>query len=161
MEVWHFTEMPYPHIPPNDQIRARNVVLESSHFDPAIGNRLYHRYLDEYLLADELGFHIMLNEHHSSAGCINAAAPLTAAILARQTKNARILILGNPIANQHDPIRVAEEMSILDCISGGRLDVGFVRGVTARTVLVEHQSDPDLRAAVSRHRPHRQSVDQP
>jgi alkanesulfonate monooxygenase SsuD/methylene tetrahydromethanopterin reductase-like flavin-dependent oxidoreductase (luciferase family) len=52
-----------------------------------------------------------------------------AAILARQTKRAQICILGNPIANRGDPIRIAEEMAVIDNISRGRLDVGFVRGV--------------------------------
>jgi alkanesulfonate monooxygenase SsuD/methylene tetrahydromethanopterin reductase-like flavin-dependent oxidoreductase (luciferase family) len=71
----------------------------------------------------------MLNEHHQSPGCIDAAAPLAAAILARLTKNARICILGNPIANRKDPVRIAEEMAMIDCLSRGRLDAGFVRGV--------------------------------
>jgi alkanesulfonate monooxygenase SsuD/methylene tetrahydromethanopterin reductase-like flavin-dependent oxidoreductase (luciferase family) len=71
----------------------------------------------------------MLNEHHQSSGCIDVAAPLPAAILARQTKKARICILGNPIANRGEPVRIAEEMAMIDCISRGRLDVGFVRGV--------------------------------
>jgi len=127
MEFWHFTEMPYPHVA-DDGPRA--VVLGSRHFDPVIGRDLYNRYLDEYVLADELGFNVMLNEHHATAGCINVAGPLSCAILARETKRARILILGNPIANRADPLRIAEEMAMIDCISGGRLEVGFVRGVT-------------------------------
>jgi alkanesulfonate monooxygenase SsuD/methylene tetrahydromethanopterin reductase-like flavin-dependent oxidoreductase (luciferase family) len=81
------------------------------------------------MIADELGLNIMLNEHHQTATCLDAAAPLSAAILARQTKKARICILGNPIANRGDPIRIAEEMAMIDCISHGRLDCGFVRGV--------------------------------
>ena len=36
------------------------------------------------------------------------------AILARQTKKARLLILGNPIANRRQPVRVAEEMAMID-----------------------------------------------
>jgi alkanesulfonate monooxygenase SsuD/methylene tetrahydromethanopterin reductase-like flavin-dependent oxidoreductase (luciferase family) len=38
-------------------------------------------------------------------------------------------ILGNPVANRGDPIRIAEEMAMIDCLSRGRLDAGFVRGV--------------------------------
>src|SRR5437763_11055777 len=71
----------------------------------------------------------MLNEHHQTATCMDVCAPLSAAILARQTKKARICILGNPIANRGDPVRIAEEMAMIDCLSRGRLDVGFVRGV--------------------------------
>jgi alkanesulfonate monooxygenase SsuD/methylene tetrahydromethanopterin reductase-like flavin-dependent oxidoreductase (luciferase family) len=129
MKAWHFTEMPYPHLPPMDELPSMRVSIPSKLYDPKIGSDLYNRYLDEHLLADELGLNIMLNEHHQTATCLDAAAPLMAAILARQTRNARICILGNPIANRGDPIRIAEEMSVIDNISRGRLDVGIVRGV--------------------------------
>lgn len=129
MKVWHFTEMPYPYLPPLDQVSTMWVSLPNRIFDPKVGADLYARYLDEYVIADELGFNLMLNEHHQTATCLNAAVPLTAAILARQTKRGRICVLGNPVANRGDPIRVAEEMAMIDCISRGRLDAGFVRGV--------------------------------
>jgi alkanesulfonate monooxygenase SsuD/methylene tetrahydromethanopterin reductase-like flavin-dependent oxidoreductase (luciferase family) len=128
MEAWHFTEMPYPHFPLDD-VQSIRVTIPSKYFDPKLGADLYNRYLDEYVIADELGLNIMLNEHHQTATCLDAAAPLSAAILARQTKKARICILGNPIANRGDPIRIAEEMAMIDCISRGRLASGFVRGV--------------------------------
>ena len=35
---------------------------------PRVGAELYHRYLDEHMIADELGLDIMLNEHHQIAG---------------------------------------------------------------------------------------------
>ena len=70
--------------------------LPNRHFDPKIGADLYNRYLDEHMIADELGLDIMLNEHHQTPTCIDTAAPLNLAILARQTKRARLLILGNP-----------------------------------------------------------------
>ena len=129
MEIWHFTEMPYPHLPPLETLSVTGVTLPNSHFDPKIGAALYHRYLDEYLIADDLGFNMMLNEHHQIPACIDVAVPLPAAILARQSKKGRILILGNPIANRKEPVRIAEEMAMIDCIAEGRLDVGFVRGV--------------------------------
>jgi len=129
MYAWHFTEMPYPNLPPLDQLSTMRVSIPSKLFDPKIGADLYNRYLDEHMLADELGLNMLLNEHHQTATCINACAPLSAAILARQTSKGRICILGNPIANRGDPIRIAEEMAMIDCISRGRLDVGFVRGV--------------------------------
>lgn len=129
MDAWHFTEMPYPNLPPLDQLSTMRVSIPNSLYDPKIGADLYNRYLDEHMLADELGLNMLLNEHHQTATCINACAPLSAAILARQTSKGRICILGNPIANRQDPIRIAEEMAMIDCISRGRLDVGFVRGV--------------------------------
>jgi alkanesulfonate monooxygenase SsuD/methylene tetrahydromethanopterin reductase-like flavin-dependent oxidoreductase (luciferase family) len=119
--------MPYPHYPPEEP--ATRINLPSKHFDPKIGADLYNRYLDEHMIADELGLDLMLNEHHQTPSCIDACAPLSAAILARQTKKARICVLGNPIGHRNDPIRVAEEMAMIDCISRGRLECGFVRGV--------------------------------
>ncbi|MDB5532278.1 MAG: putative monooxygenase protein [Hyphomicrobiales bacterium] len=129
MQAWHFTEMPYPHLPPLETLKTMRVSLASKHYDPKIGADLYNRYLDEYMIADELGLNMLLNEHHQTATCIDVAAPLSAAVLARQTSKGRICILGNPVANRGDPLRIAEEMAMIDCISRGRLDVGFVRGV--------------------------------
>ena len=71
----------------------------------------------------------MLNEHHQTATCVDPAAPLVLGALARLSKKARLLILGNPIANRRQPVRVAEEMAMVDMLSRGRLECGFVRGV--------------------------------
>jgi alkanesulfonate monooxygenase SsuD/methylene tetrahydromethanopterin reductase-like flavin-dependent oxidoreductase (luciferase family) len=38
-------------------------------------------------------------------------------------------VLGNPIAHRRQPVRVAEEMAMVDVICQGRLECGFVRGV--------------------------------
>ena len=94
-----------------------------------MGADLYHRHLDECLIADERGLDIMINEHHQMPICVDPAAPLLLLILARQSKKARLLILGNPIANRNQPVRVAEEMAMVAVISRGRLECGFVRSV--------------------------------
>lgn len=129
MEAWHFTEMPYPHLGDTSKLSSYRVNIPSRLCDPKVTADLYQRYLDEHIVASEEGLHMLLNEHHQTATCLDVAAPLTAAILARQTSKGRICILGNPVANRGDPIRIAEEMAMVDCISRGRLDVGFVRGV--------------------------------
>jgi alkanesulfonate monooxygenase SsuD/methylene tetrahydromethanopterin reductase-like flavin-dependent oxidoreductase (luciferase family) len=41
----------------------------------------------------------------------------------------RIAILGNAISLRDHPLRVAEEIAMLDVISGGRIVSGFVRGI--------------------------------
>jgi alkanesulfonate monooxygenase SsuD/methylene tetrahydromethanopterin reductase-like flavin-dependent oxidoreductase (luciferase family) len=129
MRVWHFSEMPYPYLPEPETYDSVRVTLPNGVYDPELGADLYNRYLDEWMLADDLGFDIMTNEHHSTPTCMDVACPLTLAILARQTKRARLLALGNPIANRRDPLRLAEEMAMVDNISRGRLECGFVRGV--------------------------------
>ena len=50
-------------------------------------------------------------------------------VLARQTRKARLLVLGYPIGHRPDPLRVAEELATVDVISRGRLDMGFIKGV--------------------------------
>ena len=54
-----------------------------------------------------------------------------ASALSRRTKNARIAILGNAFCLREHPLTLAEEHAMIDCITGGRLISGFVRGVGA------------------------------
>ncbi len=129
MRVYHFSETAYPHLPPAETLDNVRVVFPNSNYDPLKGSDIYNHRIDEWQIADELGLHIMLNEHHQTATCTVPAVPLIAAILARVTKDARILVLGNPLANRRQPTRIAEEMAMVDVISRGRLECGFIRGV--------------------------------
>lgn len=128
MRVYHFSEEPFPSAWAPDAESLR-VTLPNQLCDPRVAADLYHRYLDEWALADELGLNIMVNEHHSTATCLTASCHVILSILARITKKARILALGVPLANRMDPQRVAEELSMIDVISRGRFDMGFVKGV--------------------------------
>jgi alkanesulfonate monooxygenase SsuD/methylene tetrahydromethanopterin reductase-like flavin-dependent oxidoreductase (luciferase family) len=51
-----------------------------------------------------------------------------ASILAATTKRVKIVLLGNPLPLADNPVRLAEELSMIDMVSGGRLVSGFVRG---------------------------------
>ncbi len=129
MRAWHFSETAYPYLPPVDTYPSIRVSLPNRIYDPNKGAALYDRYIDEWLIAEDEGVEIMLNEHHQTATCVDPAAPLMLAALARLSKKARLLILGNPIANRRQPVRVAEEMAMIDVLSHGRVEAGFVRGV--------------------------------
>jgi alkanesulfonate monooxygenase SsuD/methylene tetrahydromethanopterin reductase-like flavin-dependent oxidoreductase (luciferase family) len=129
MKVWHFSENAYPYLPPPETYDSVRVSLPNSAYDPAKGAALYDRFFDEWLIAEDEGLEIMMNEHHQTPTCVDPAAPLVLAALARVTSKARLLILGNPIAHRRQPVRVAEEMALADVLSHGRVDVGFVRGV--------------------------------
>jgi alkanesulfonate monooxygenase SsuD/methylene tetrahydromethanopterin reductase-like flavin-dependent oxidoreductase (luciferase family) len=129
MRAWHFSENAYPYLPPSEEYESIRVTLPNRYYDPVKGAELYDRYIDEWCIAEEEGLEIMLNEHHATATCVDPAAPLVLAALARLTKRARLLILGNPVANRNQPIRVAEEMALADVLSKGRIECGFVRGV--------------------------------
>ena len=129
MQAWHFSESAYPYLPPADSYPSIRVSLASKNYDPKKGAALWDRYLHEWQIAEEEGMDIMLNEHHQTATCVDPAAPMVLAALARLTTTARLLILGNPIANRRQPVRVAEEMALCDVLSHGRVEAGFVRGV--------------------------------
>src|ERR1051325_11070201 len=53
---------------------------------------------------------------------------LMAAAAAQRTKNLKLLIYGN-LLPVHQPLRLAEELAMLDCLSNGRLISGFARGI--------------------------------
>jgi alkanesulfonate monooxygenase SsuD/methylene tetrahydromethanopterin reductase-like flavin-dependent oxidoreductase (luciferase family) len=129
MQYWHFSETAYPYLPTEDTFDSIRVTLPNRVIDPERAVALWDRYLLEWQVADECGLNVMMNEHHATATCMDPAAPIVAGILGRITRDARILILGNPVANRKDPVRVAEEMAMVDLLSHGRLEVGFVRGV--------------------------------
>jgi alkanesulfonate monooxygenase SsuD/methylene tetrahydromethanopterin reductase-like flavin-dependent oxidoreductase (luciferase family) len=129
MQAWYFSENAYPYLPDPSTYESIRVNLPNRLYDPKVGAALYDRYIEEWQYADELGLEVMINEHHQTATNLNPSAAIVASSLARLTKRARILILGSPIANRRDPVRVAEEMAMLDNYSRGRLECGFVRGV--------------------------------
>ncbi|MEV4603307.1 LLM class flavin-dependent oxidoreductase [Amycolatopsis sp. NPDC049253] len=76
--------------------------LPNGVIDPERAAQLWDRYLAEWQVADRAGLNVMINEHHQPATCLDPAAPVIAGVLARTTEHARILILGNPIANRKD-----------------------------------------------------------
>ena len=54
MKVWQFSEQAYH--PAFDVPGPMRMTLSSRHCDPAVASTLLNRYLDEYMLADELGY---------------------------------------------------------------------------------------------------------
>jgi alkanesulfonate monooxygenase SsuD/methylene tetrahydromethanopterin reductase-like flavin-dependent oxidoreductase (luciferase family) len=128
MKVWQFTEQPYYPAWEATKEQLKNT-LPNKHLDPYVAADLLNRYLDEWELCDELGINILINEHHSTATCMSSSCTLPLAALARATKKVRLMSLGIPIANRADPVRVAEEVAIIDCYSRGRFEMGFVRGI--------------------------------
>ncbi len=131
MKFHWFNLMPWPYLPDDFAQKHRSVWVDvdSRLFDPVKANRVYNDYLDLLEFADELGFDgIGVNEHHQNAYGLMPSPQLMAATLARRTRDASILLLGQSLALYDPPTRVAEEMAMIDCISGGRLISGFPVG---------------------------------
>lgn len=78
--------------------------------------------------ADRLGgMFVGLSEHHfSDDGYLPSPVPLAGAVAAR-TKNIRIYITAL-VGPFHDPLRLAEDLAVLDLLSHGRLDVVITGG---------------------------------
>jgi len=133
MKVSWFHLMPYRWLPADFRERYHGVWVDVPNrlYDPRRGHQLYNEYLDMLEYADEMGFDaIGVNEHHQNAYGMMPSPNLMAAALARRTRKAMLLVLGNSIALYDPPIRVAEEFAMLDVISGGRLIAGFPVGTS-------------------------------
>jgi alkanesulfonate monooxygenase SsuD/methylene tetrahydromethanopterin reductase-like flavin-dependent oxidoreductase (luciferase family) len=90
--------------------------------------RVIEETLQEARLTDELGYDVIwLAEHHFDGICAYADPVSFAAALATATTHAKI---GFAVAQMslHHPIRFAEQMSVIDHLSKGRLIVGLGRG---------------------------------
>ena len=109
------TELPYP--------------LAKRHFDAATAVRTYEEHLDAWELLDRLGFDgVGFNEHHCSPYGLMNSPNLMASAAAQRTKRLKLLIYGN-LLPLHEPLRLAEELAMIDCLSNGRLISGFARGI--------------------------------
>ena len=92
--------------------------------------------------ADALGFDwVSLSEHHYAPYIMTPSPCVMAGALAQVTARAKIALLG-PLVPLSNPIRLAEELAMVDMLSGGRLVVLFLRGTPN-----EHQTyDTDAAA---------------
>src|ERR671935_1012552 len=131
MHLMYFTEQPMSAYDAKAGLDfgATALMFSNRHFDPVAGSRLYNEYLEHYRLAEEVGFDgIMLNEHHNAPFCKQAKCNIFASILAAMTKRVKLVLLGNPLPLADNPVRLAEELAMIDMVSRGRLVSGFVRG---------------------------------
>ena len=98
MLLMFFTERAYHAVPEDEVFKLRSFFgVPNKFFDARMGAQLLNEYLDEKILCDELGFDaVMLNEHHGTPFCMGAVMDVEASILARVTKNVKIVLLGNP-----------------------------------------------------------------
>jgi len=103
--------------------------LPRRHFEPGVAVQTYEEHLAAWEVMDRLGFDgVGFNEHHTSPYGLMNSPNLMAASAAQRTKRIKLLIYGN-LLPLHEPLRLAEELSMLDCLSGGRIVSGFARGI--------------------------------
>jgi len=131
-EVYFFTEMGYTAYPQEEARRLgyNNLMFPNSHFSPEKAHELYSMYFEELQYCTEAGFDgVMINEHHNNPLCMMPSVNVIGSVLARTTSRGRIVFLGNVLPIHENPLRVAEEIAMIDILSGGRVVCGFVRGI--------------------------------
>ncbi|HXM56566.1 MAG TPA: LLM class flavin-dependent oxidoreductase [Candidatus Dormibacteraeota bacterium] len=97
-------------------------------YDPEVAQRSTELALEQFQLADELGFDwVTLAEHHFAPLSLTPNPMVMAGAVTQRVRRARIALLGAtiPILN---PVRVAEEFAMLDTLTGGRVVAGMLRG---------------------------------
>jgi alkanesulfonate monooxygenase SsuD/methylene tetrahydromethanopterin reductase-like flavin-dependent oxidoreductase (luciferase family) len=123
--------MPWPYLPDDfdQKYDSAWIWLPNSLYDPVRGHDLYREYINTLALADELGFDgVCVNEHHQNAYGLMPSPNIIAGALTQRTKKCRIAVIGNALPMYNPPLRVAEEMAMLDVMSNGRLVAGMVIG---------------------------------
>jgi len=103
--------------------------LPRRHFDPKVAVRTYAEHLGAWEEMERLGYDgVGFNEHHTSPYGLMNSPNIMAAAAAQRTTKLKLLMYGN-LLPLHDPLRLAEELAMLDCLSGGRIVSGFARGI--------------------------------
>ncbi|HEU5229726.1 MAG TPA: LLM class flavin-dependent oxidoreductase [Ktedonobacteraceae bacterium] len=99
-------------------------------FEPELGRQMMEEMLEQAAFADQMGFDwISFSEHHYSPLLLLTPNPaIFAAAALQRIQRAKIALFG-PILPLHNPVHVAEEVAMLDVLSGGRLLLLFLRGV--------------------------------
>ena len=97
-------------------------------FIPIEGGHYYREALEEVSRAEELGFDSVWMEEHHAVTDHYWPSPLT--VLAGFATRTSRLILGTDIvvAAFHHPVRLAEDVAMLDVMSGGRFVLGIAIG---------------------------------
>jgi probable F420-dependent oxidoreductase len=97
-------------------------------FIPIEGGRYYREALEEVTRAEELGFDSVWMEEHHSVTNHYWPSPLT--VLAGFATRTSRMTLGTDIvvAAFHHPVRLAEDVAMLDVMSGGRFVLGIAIG---------------------------------
>ena len=89
----------------------------------------YEQQLEEVRLLETLGYWgCWFAEHHFAGYALMPDCLLMAAAAARETRRIRLGAGVVVLPFQHHPIRVAEQAAMVDCLSHGRLELGFGRG---------------------------------
>jgi alkanesulfonate monooxygenase SsuD/methylene tetrahydromethanopterin reductase-like flavin-dependent oxidoreductase (luciferase family) len=115
------------------------------HVDGVPLERLYRERLEQVEALDQAGFYAYhLAEHHSPS--LHSMAPAQNVFLAAAAEHTKTLRLGGCVYTLpfHHPVRLIEEISMLDHMSGGRLEIGVGRGGELEAYYWGMGEEPDI-----------------
>ena len=115
------------------------------HLDGVPLHQLYRQRLDQIALLDQAGFYAYhLAEHHSPS--LHSMAPAQNVFLGAAAERTRRIRLGGCVYTLpfHHPLRLLEELSMLDHMSQGRLEVGVGRGGELEAYYWGLGDEPDI-----------------
>ena len=109
---------------------------------------VYDSDVQQMLAAEALGYHsVWIAEHHFNDYGLCPAPPVLAGFLAARTTTLRVG-MGVSLLPLHHPIDLAEQLAVLDVVSGGRLEVGIGRGGTLQDYQTFRSERADARLRV-------------
>jgi len=136
LKVSLFEQVPYRYLPAGFEDQHSSVV--TAPYDvvdpPLMTESLFSAYA-ELLHAARSGFDgVCVTEHGQSAYDISPNPDLLAAAVAYAARaeglDVAITVLGRSLGKTREPLKIAEEYALLDCVSGGRLIAGFPLGLS-------------------------------
>jgi alkanesulfonate monooxygenase SsuD/methylene tetrahydromethanopterin reductase-like flavin-dependent oxidoreductase (luciferase family) len=109
---------------------------------------VYDSDMQQMLAAEAFGYHsVWIAEHHFNDYGLCPAPPVLASYLAARTTTLRFG-MGVSLLPLHHPIDLAEQLAVLDVVSGGRLEVGLGRGGTLQDYQTFRSERADARLRV-------------
>lgn len=137
MKVTYFQQVPYRDLPDDFEKRYAESVITTPYFEVTESAKVHQAFTDalaETMVAARAGFDAVAVTEHGQSSYDMAPNPNiieSAVAYATQAENLPTAIypLGRSLGKSREPLRAAEELAMLDAISGGRLIAGFPVGL--------------------------------
>jgi alkanesulfonate monooxygenase SsuD/methylene tetrahydromethanopterin reductase-like flavin-dependent oxidoreductase (luciferase family) len=138
VKVSLFQQAPYRFMPAGFEDAGLPSVVSTPYGKLVEPERLFDSYrwfMDELLAGLRAGFDgVAVTEHGQTSYDMVPNPNLPAAVLANAIRTERpeaaLIVLGRSLGKTREPLRIAEEYAMLDCLSGGRLVAGLPVGLS-------------------------------
>jgi alkanesulfonate monooxygenase SsuD/methylene tetrahydromethanopterin reductase-like flavin-dependent oxidoreductase (luciferase family) len=126
-------------------------IMQIDPTDPSDHSEVYRRRLDDLAYADDIGLDFAFTAERHFMAHYRASAPTAwLGAASQRTRRIRLGVLAYTLP-LHSPVRLAEEVAVLDHLSGGRLEVGLGLGHRPEE-LVAIGIDPTKRISIFQER---------